>query len=322
MPNPAAVDLTAPWDLGFTFAPKVTKPADGDADGPIRFTGVAYSGGQVPNYGWLGDIAIDLESLKNPSGQVPVLADHADRINSIAGHGVLSIQTTPIGERGLQIDGQLTKATDAGKQVAALLDEGFPIQMSVRLSGATLRETEGEITVNGRAVKCEHVFENATIREVSFVPVGADPATGASAAFSAKQSTQTPTSPKEGTAMALSAEQQAEFDALKAQNAALATQVADSQKAARTAALSALFSEVGRDMPAAEKLAPYLEMSDAAFSVFSADMRELKAKSKPAGRQVDPSLFSAQSAGRKASETGEQKPGDALFAAVDALIKK
>ncbi len=318
MPNPAAVQ--APWDLGFTFAPKVTKPQAGEADAPIRFTGVAYSGGQVPNYGWLGDIAIDLESLKNPSGQVPVLADHADKINSIAGHGVLSIQTTALGERGLQIDGQLSKATDAGKQVAALLEEGFPIQMSVRLSGATLRETEGEITVNGRAVKCEHVFENATVREVSFVPVGADPNTGASAAFSATQST--PTSPKEGKPMARSAEDQAEFDALKAQNAALAAQVADAQKAARTAALSALFSELGREMPAADKLAPYLEMSDAAFSVFSADMREMKAKAKPAGRQVDPSLFSAQSAGRKASDAGEKKPADALFAAVDSLIKK
>lgn len=320
MPNPAAVQ--APWDLGFTFAPKVTKPAAGEADGPVRFTGVAYSGGQVPNYGWLGDIAIDLESLKNPAGQVPVLADHADKINSIAGHGVLSIQTTALGERGLQIDGQLSKATDAGKQVAALLEEGFPIQMSVRLSGATLRETEGQITVNGRTVKCEHVFENATVREVSFVPVGADPNTGASAAFSATQSTKTPTSPKEGTPMARSQEDQAEIDRLTAANAALSAQVAEAQKTARTAALSALFSEVGREMPAADKLAPYLEMSDAAFSVFSADMREMKAKAKPAGRQVDPSLFSAQSAGRKASDAGEKKPADALFAAVDSLIKK
>jgi hypothetical protein len=241
-------------------------------------------------------------------------------LNSIAGHGVLSIQTTPLGERGLQIDGQLSKATDAGNQVAALLAEGFPIQMSVRLSGATLRETEGEISVNGRTVKCEHVFENATVRDVSFVPVGADPATGASAAFSAKQSTQTPTSPKEGKPMARSQEDQAEIDALKAQNAALAVQVADTQKAARTAALSALFSELGRDMPAEDKRGPYLEMSEAAFSVFSADLRATKASAKPAGRQVDPALFSAQSAGRKAEGAGEKKPSDALFAAVDQII--
>jgi cell division protein FtsB len=317
---PKAQDQASSWDLGFTFAPQVTKPAEGEADGPIRFTGVAYSGGQVPNYGWLGDIAIDLESLKNPAGQVPVLANHDDRLNSIAGHGLLSIQTTPLGERGLQIDGQLSKATDAGNQVAALLAEGFPIQMSVRLSGATLRETEGEISVNGRTVKCEHVFENATVREVSFVPVGADPNTGASAAFSAKQST--PTKPQEGKSMPRSAEDQAEFDALKAQNAALAAQVAEAQKGARVAALSALFSEIGRDMPAEDKRAPYLEMSEAAFSVFSADLRATKASAKPAGRQVDPALFSAQSAGRKAGDAGEKKPSDALFAAVDALIKK
>ena len=317
---PKAQDQASSWDLGFTFAPKLKKPEDGEADGPVRFTAVAYSGGQVPNYGWLGDIAIDLATLKNPAGQVPVLADHANKVGSIAGHGVLSVQTGPTGERYLQLDGQLSQATDSAKQIAALIEEGFPIQLSVHLSGATLRETEGEINVNGRTVKCEHVFENATVREVSFIPVGADANTGASAAFSATQST--PTKPQEGKPMARSQEDQAEFDALKAQNAALAAQVAEAQKGARVAALSALFSELGRDMPAEDKRGPYLEMSEAAFSVFSADLRATKASAKPAGRQVDPALFSAQSAGRKAEGAGEKKPSDALFAAVDSLIKK
>lgn len=321
MPNPAAVDPTAPWDLGFTFAPKVSKPADGEADGPIRFSGIAYSGGVVPSYGWLGDIAIDLSTIKNPSGTLPTLACHDDRsLDGITGHGAIAIESLGAGESELRINGQLSKVTKGGQQVAGLLEEEFPIQMSVRLAGATLREMDGPALINGRMLDVAYVFENATIREVSFVPVGADPATGASAAFSATQST--PTKPQEGKPMARSAEDQAEIDRLTAANAALAAQVADAQKTARTAALSALFAEVGRDMPAEDKRAPYLEMSEAAFSAFAEDLRAIKASAKPAPRQVDPALFSAQSAGRKAGDAGEKKPADALFAAVDKLITK
>ncbi|MCC8991437.1 MAG: hypothetical protein LM514_02345, partial [Streptococcus sp.] len=59
--------------LFFSFAPTLIE-ASGDI--PRQFAGVAYSGGVIPGYGFYGDVAIELSSLKAPTKQVFALVNH------------------------------------------------------------------------------------------------------------------------------------------------------------------------------------------------------------------------------------------------------
>jgi len=317
MPNPYRLDLafTCQRVQMRAEAPDVA-PAATDK---VRFTGVAYSGGVIPAYGWLGDVAIDLATLQNADAQdLPVLVDHCAEIESIAGKGNLS----RVGN-ALHITGELTTATTAGQQIAALMAEGFPLQLSVGMQ-ANLRELTEPAQINGQTLAVKAVFEQARILEVSFVPTGADPHTSA-AQFSAKALESVPANPVnlKGVTMTRTTEDQALIDSLQAQItasaeqiAALQSQISEAATAARTAELSALFTELGRDLPA--DTAPYIAMSADSFNAYCADLRA----NKPAPR--DRALFSAQSPA-KAAKAGAPNGTDrasALFAAVASIATK
>ncbi|MCX7689117.1 MAG: hypothetical protein N2045_14255, partial [Fimbriimonadales bacterium] len=187
-----------------TFAVRPA-PQDGRA---LRFEGVAYSGGVVPAYGWHGDVVIDLEGLQNDDGdELPVLADHDARIESIAGKGRIYRFRSTDGVTGLRIEGEITEATEAGQRIARLLRDGYPLQMSVGMS-ANFREVSEPVNVNGQTVRVNGVFEQPLVREVSFGPVGADPVTGAQALRFAAQTFQ-PTPAKEHTPMSRTTEDEA-----------------------------------------------------------------------------------------------------------------
>lgn len=49
-----------------SFAPTIVS----EEEVPRRFSGVAYSGGVIPQYGFFGDVAIDLATFKTPSKPV------------------------------------------------------------------------------------------------------------------------------------------------------------------------------------------------------------------------------------------------------------
>jgi phage head maturation protease len=309
-----------PYRLDFAFAVQPVAPGAQPAGAPVRFTGVAYSGGVIPSYGWLGDVAIDLATLQNPDAQnIPVLIDHCAEIENIAGKGNLSRQG-----HALHITGELTQATEAGRQIAALMAEGYPLQLSVGMQ-ASLRETT-EVTrqqqINGQNLSVKAVFEQARIIEVSFVPTGADPHTSA-AQFSAKALEPVPQpATMKGVTMTRSPEDQALIDGLQAQITAFTDQVATLQtaqtaaaEATRTAELGALFTELGRDTPADIK--PYIAMGADSFKAYAADLRA----NKPAPR--DRALFSAQSTGKAANAKPEGADrSSALFAAVASISKK
>ena len=303
------------WDLTFAMSPDVSE-GQTDPAKPIRFSGVAYSGGVIPDYGWIGDVAIDLSTLKNPGAKVPVMADHGEDLDGIAGSGVITIITDETGSR-LSIDGVTSAATESGRLASSLMIEGHPLQMSVRIS-ATMRETDGEEVINGRPATVDYVFENALVREVSFCPMGADPMTGAHAAFSASHKDFQPA--KEGADMARSADDEALITAQAAEIATLKAAAAEAKMSARKAAIAALFAAVGRDVPA--DVSAYVEMSDAAFAAYSQDMKELHKQTKPA---ADQSLFSSQAAQRVSQgvQNVEFSVGaQALFASIDAMTKK
>lgn len=64
--------IKKPACLTFAVAPV----ADPSGTGPMRFRGVAYSGGVIPQYGFYGDACIDLASMPMPDGELFALVDH------------------------------------------------------------------------------------------------------------------------------------------------------------------------------------------------------------------------------------------------------
>ncbi|MCX8016472.1 MAG: hypothetical protein N2690_01020 [Rhodocyclaceae bacterium] len=296
--------MDKPNRLSLTFAVQQSAPAP---EGGLRFTGIAYSGGVVPAYGWMGNIAIDLASLQNPDGdEIPVLENHDGRVQSIAGLGVINRFVDQAGITSLRIDGTLTAATEAGQRIARLLTEGFPLQLSVGIN-ANLRETAQPIQINGQTLAVDAVFENALIRECSFVAVGADPETTV-----ARLSYIPPTGDPP---MQRSTEDAALIAELEGKVAALEKQLAGLRNEKRIAELSALFDGIGRDLPEGDALAPYLGMDDAAFAVFAADLKTVAAARRPA---EDSALFSA-TALHKAPPSADRQ--SALLAAVERIAK-
>lgn len=293
--------------IALTFA------AQRAADAPRRFFAVAYSGGLIPSYGPWGDVAIDLGSLRNADGEtLPVLVDHDQRIDAIAGKGRIFRATDADGLPYLALEGELSDATEAGRRIAALLAEGYPVQLSVGMH-ATVREVVASaepVQINGRSLKVAALFEGALVREVSFVAVGADPSTRAHA-FAAQSTPKEPSTMTEATQAAPAGE---DVGALKARIAELEAQIDSMRQERRKAELSALFEQVGRDMPA--DLTPYLEMSDKAFATYAAD---LKAAAKPAR---DAALFSAQSLSKAGSGVDPDAASKARLKALMSAVQQ
>ena len=285
-----------------TFSIERTEPQDGI----VRFSGVAYSGGMVPAYGALGDIAIDIDTIQNIGARVPVLADHDARIEAIVGHGAIERVDGADGV-SLRIVGEVSEATPAGAIVAELLRGGTPIQMSVGLTGKLEKTGGREVEVNGRAMRLDAVFRDALIREVSFVPVGADPETGA-AIFSIEGGETMHKEDKAADTAELESVR-AELEAARKRIEELETELKAVRDARRKSELSALFKAIGRDEP--ESWEAYLAMDDAAFGVL---VSELKAVADQR-RQADAALFSQQ------AEPVTHSHESALFSAVAALTK-
>ena len=271
----------------FTFSPEIA--IDPNSSLPTGFSGIAYSGGVVPNYGWYGDTAIDLASVTFPE-RIFALVNHDDEER--AGHCRVWLEGDAI-----RVAGQFSKATEAGQSVAAEFAEGAPWKLSVGFNAnVEINDPPRSIDINGRPLIVNAIFRNARILEVSFVPSDADPNTSVSA-FSAS-----PTIKQEPS---MSDDLKAQVENLTAQLAAAnaradtaETALADSRKTARLSAVKALFSVLDREYDDA-KAAPYLEMNDAVFAAVSADLQAAK----PA---IDASLFQQSAKNGKAPDTQPQ----------------
>jgi len=138
-----------------------------------KFSITAYTG--VPmRVGFGYPIVVDLAGMKIAGESTPILKDHDPA--KIVGH----TDTVDKSVKRLKLTGIVSGVGEAAQEVVALGANGFPWQASI---GASIELMEfvdkGEsVTVNGRAISGPvYVARESTLRETSFVPIGADAGT-------------------------------------------------------------------------------------------------------------------------------------------------
>lgn len=161
--NPSEIILTAPLQLA----------AGNGSALPSQFSGTAYSGGFVPGYG----VVIDLASTEFAQ-KMPLLANH-DHTLMI---GVINEGNKDGGK--LSVAGALFSdiVGSRAEQIAQFAQRGMPFQMSVGLFGYNeLYIPAGKsVQVNGQEFQGPvTVLRDGKVREVSVVALGADPNTEA-----------------------------------------------------------------------------------------------------------------------------------------------
>jgi hypothetical protein len=285
-------------NFSLSFSPTLTS----EGDVPRNFSGIAYSGGVIPSYGRYGDVAIDLSSMKTPTKPVFALLNHDT--NQRAGRCEVFNRNNAI-----ELSGSFSKATTAGQLVAAECAEGAPWEFSVGIHAEFEPFNKPTvIEVNGQSLKVNGVFRNAAVREVSFVPAGADPHTKAvsfekqSDLLTTLESTMESNDLQEKveSLTALNADLQLQMKALhdeqyqvvndlteqlSAKDESLKTAIEAFEKVSnelqqfksevRMSAVKSLFAELNRDV-SDDTIQSYLNMDENTFAVVSTDLRSLK----------------------------------------------
>ncbi len=170
--------------------------AAGDKSKPPTFHITAYTGGVMMIAGY-GPVVIDLAGA-DVSGVVPILVDHNQGLDSLAGQGVATIKSNAI-----HVAGKLTEATPSGAKVIALARSGIVLQASVGYmpSKKEFVRSGEKVSVNGRQLTAPeaglNLVRSGRLREVSLLSVGADFETQVSIAASAAQKGQRTMEPNE-----------------------------------------------------------------------------------------------------------------------------
>ncbi len=140
-----------------------------------KFAMTAYSGGKLALRNFPYPVVVDLAGLKGTNRSRPILRDHDP--GRIVGHtDTITVQNS------VKLTGHISAANEHAREIAESADNGFPWQASI---GATAHQVayvdEGErVTVNGRRfVGPLYVARSSTLRETSFVAMGADDQTSA-----------------------------------------------------------------------------------------------------------------------------------------------
>ena len=155
--------------------------------GPRKVRIVAYTGGAIRQAWSREPIVIDLAGMKLRQ-QIPIVLGHDYALGSILG------QTTANSVEGGQliVNAEMLASTDSAGRVLELADKGFRWQASI---GADVSRHERipadqTVTVNGQAFHGPiRIVKASTLREVSFVTLGADDATAVQIAADAEETT-------------------------------------------------------------------------------------------------------------------------------------
>lgn len=283
-------------NFSLSFSPAISF----ENDTPRNFTGTAYSGGVIPQYGWFGDVVIDLSTMKTPTKPVFALINHDT--NQRAGKCELS----QVGGK-IEVLGTFSQSTSAGQQVAAEFAEGAPWEFSVGINAEFESFKKPKLVeVNGQSVTVNGVFRNASVREVSFVPAGADPNTKA-VAFQQQElpiNLELIMSDELNTKLELmnqlNADLQLKLSAMQDEHAqvvadlktrlaaettqtkeqferanALMTELSQFKTAVRLEAIKSLFADMNKDF-SETSAQPYQYMGDEQFAAIAADFRSMK----------------------------------------------
>jgi hypothetical protein len=154
--------------------------AEGEsAAGPKKFRIVAYTGAPI-RQGWSREpVVIDLAGMTLPS-TIPIVLGHDYSLGSILGQGRPSVQGGQ-----LVVEGEILADNETARQVLALAAAGYEWQASVGADvGRHLRFGEDQATTaNGQTFTGPvRIVRGSTLRETSFVTLGADRSTAISIA--------------------------------------------------------------------------------------------------------------------------------------------
>jgi Mu-like prophage major head subunit gpT len=156
----------------------VAAAADG-ASKPATFSMVAYTGSSMKPGGY-GLVIVDAAGVSVPSENFPILRDHSPE--KIIGHA----ERHEVRKDGaILVEGVVSGANDHAKEVVESAKRGFKWQASVGMSVEKTEFVESGATAkaNGKTVKGPvTIIRGSTLREASFVPIGADGKTSASIA--------------------------------------------------------------------------------------------------------------------------------------------
>ncbi len=150
-----------------------------------KFSMTAYTGQKMTVSGfWDAPVVVDLNGMLKGNGKKPILLDHDPRQR--VGHS----ETVSVNGSNMSVEGIISGASPAAQEVSLSSANGFPWQASVGLmvSQVTFVKEGKQVTVNGQQHEGPvYVARKSTLKEVSFVTMGADDHTSAKVAASAKQ---------------------------------------------------------------------------------------------------------------------------------------
>lgn len=138
-----------------------------------RFSMVGYTGGIIRQAWSREPVVIDLAGMTVPS-VVPIVFGHDYSLEAVLGQGSASVGSE------LVIDGAILAKSESAGQVVQLGDAGYQWQASVGadVDEQTLVGSGDTVTVNGRTFEGPvRIVTRSTLRECSFVTLGADAAT-------------------------------------------------------------------------------------------------------------------------------------------------
>lgn len=163
-------------------APSGTATIDnGTAGKPKQATIHAYSGGILHVDGFDEPVVVDLSGVVLHTDQIPYLSDHQED----SAHTLGQSSHVTVGPGGIDSTGLIMGDNEATKNVVSLASKGF--RWAVSIGGMVQRPERvpagQQISVNGRDfIGPLIVARGFVLREISFVPVGADPTASASLA--------------------------------------------------------------------------------------------------------------------------------------------
>lgn len=197
-----ADDIDASLAAAIMAAGDAPAAGDGQSDSVPKFRMRAYSGGRMqPRVhcgGYTGGLStvIDLGSLRVARGGagLPILYSH-DRADPIGHATDVTVSATSIDAAGI-----LSVPGDSRDKVAGAARNGFRWAVSVGCEAEELEyiSSSDTVTVNGSRLKGPlYVARKSTLREISILPIGADPSASATVSAAALESSDTHPTPEQ-----------------------------------------------------------------------------------------------------------------------------